>query len=98
MFLHPRADASTRPESPLGWCKYKDVFGKPNEGVRKFRIFNLSVVDVVPTILLGLAIGVYFKMPKSKGIAIAFAASVVFHAVFCVETTLVKMLFNSSKF
>lgn len=95
MFLDQRADASTRAESPLGWCKYKDVFGKPNEGIRKIRIFNLSVVDVVPTILLGLTIAVYFKMPKSKGIAIAFGTSVVFHAVFCVETTLVKMLFGS---
>lgn len=32
-------------------CKYKDILGRPNEGVHSFRIFNIAIVDVLLTIL-----------------------------------------------
>ena len=34
------------------YCKYKDIFGKPNEGIHSFRIFNISVIDTLLTIFL----------------------------------------------
>ena len=38
-------------------CKYKNILGKPNEGIRKkYRLFNISLLDVGATILLALVI------------------------------------------
>ena len=38
-------------------CKYKNIIGKPNEGIRKKdRLFNISLLDVGATILLALVI------------------------------------------
>ena len=34
----------------LEFCKYKDLFGKPGEGVHSYRIFNIAIVDVILTI------------------------------------------------
>ena len=31
-------------------CKYKDVLGKPKQGLHKYRIFNIAIVDVLLTI------------------------------------------------
>ena len=34
------------------FCKHKDIFGKPNEGVHKYKIMNIAIVDVLGTILI----------------------------------------------
>ena len=31
-------------------CKYKDILGKPGQGVHSYRIFNIAIVDVILTI------------------------------------------------
>jgi len=32
-------------------CKYKNVLGKPKEGIHKYRIFNIAIVDTLVTII-----------------------------------------------
>ena len=34
------------------FCKYKDALGKPKEGLHSYRVFNISIIDVLLTILL----------------------------------------------
>ena len=34
------------------FCKYKDSLGKPGEGLHSYRVFNLSVLDILFTFLL----------------------------------------------
>ena len=53
----------------MGLCKYKDIFGKPNEGVHKHRLFNIAIVDMSFTIIAA-AIIAYFITPKTNGIEI----------------------------
>ena len=46
------------------FCKYKDIFGKPKEGVHSYRIMNIAIVDVLATILLAKAIQ-YYIIPET---------------------------------
>ena len=31
-------------------CKYANIFGAPNTGSHKYRIFNIAIIDVIATI------------------------------------------------
>lgn len=76
-------------------CQYKDILGKPNEGLRKsYRVFDISLVDLVPAILLGLLIASIFKISKLNGVLISLILGIIFHRLFCVETTIDKLLFK----
>lgn len=72
----------------MNLCQYKDVLGKPNEGFRKFRVFNISIVDTVLAIVLGLLLSKLFNMTKFNGILLSFLLSLIFHHIFCVDTTI----------
>ena len=77
-------------------CKYADMFGKPNQGLHKFRIFDIAIVDVIATFILAKVLK-RFVFPKIciKKITIwLFLAGIVLHKFFCVNTTVNKLLFN----
>ena len=42
-------------------CPYKNIFGKPNEGVHSYRIFDIAIVDLVSTIVAAYLISMYTK-------------------------------------
>jgi len=77
----------------LNLCQYKDILGKPNEGIRQqLRLFDISIIDVLLTIVLGLLLARIFKLTKFNGILLSFLLSIVFHKIFCVDTTINKLL------
>lgn len=69
----------------MNLCKYKDILGVPGEGVHSFRVFNLAVFDVLGTIALAYVM----KIP----IWFAFLLGIILHRIFCVRTTIDKLLF-----
>ena len=81
-------------------CDYSDIFGKPNEGVHKYRIFDIAIVDLVFTVLA--AIILYYTVNRifNKNISfmvyliILFVTGIILHRVFCVRTTVDKLLFQ----
>ncbi len=78
------------------FCKHKDALGKPGEGVHKYRFMNIAVVDVLLTILLAKAIQ-YYIIPKYDIWFIligCFISGIILHRVFCVKTTIDKLLFG----
>jgi hypothetical protein len=78
-------------------CPYKDLFGKVGEGVHSYRLFNIAIVDVLLTVLLAFLI--YIINPKYGFIpilAFLFILGIVLHRIFCVRTTIDKLLFGSS--
>ena len=81
-------------KNPL--CKYKDMFGKPNEGVHRYRIFNIAVVDVVSTIVVAFLISYFFEYTFWKTLIILFLLGIFFHRIFCVRTTIDKLLFPNN--
>jgi hypothetical protein len=75
-------------------CQYKDIFGKVGEGVHSYRLFNIAVVDVVATIL-GAFVLSYVTHKSFMGMLFAlFITGIALHHLFCVRTTVDKLLFN----
>lgn len=83
----------------FGLCKYKDLFGKPKQGVHSTRIFDLAVMDIISTIVGGFIIGyiirrfVYPWWSIPATIMGLFVAGIILHRAFCVRTTVDKLLF-----
>lgn len=79
----------------MNLCKYKDVFGKVGEGVHSYRILNVAVVDLGFTILFALLIYFYLSQSVSFILILIFLLilGIFFHYIFCVKTTINKLLF-----
>lgn len=77
----------------MNLCKYKDIFGKPNTGLHSIRIFNIAIVDVLLTVLLAYIIANVFHTRFYMTLAILFISGIILHRMFCVKTTIDKLLF-----
>ena len=75
----------------MSLCKYRSIFGEPGTGAHSFRIFNIAVVDVVVTVLAAVLIS---RRHFWKVLIALFVAGIVAHRLFCVRTTVDRMLFK----
>ena len=75
-------------------CKYKDILGKPNQGVHSFRIFNIAIVDVLLTILAAYILSIFTKFNLIYTTLLMFILGIISHRIFCVRTTIDKLLFD----
>ncbi len=80
----------------LNLCKYKDVLGRPKEGVHSWRILDIAVVDVALTLVVAALITWYSQIPLWQTSLVLFTAGIVLHRAFCVRTTVDKLLFKKS--
>ena len=82
----------------MSLCKYKNLFGEPNTGFHSFRIFDLAVFDILATILLGFVIKLLLLRVFNYNIelwivlVILFSLGIILHRLFCVRTTIDKLL------
>ena len=76
-------------------CKYKDIFDKPGCGVHRHRLFNIAIVDVVMTLVMGCIISYTFSYSLLIVTIILFIMGIVLHRMFCVRTTIDKILFSN---
>ena len=76
-----------------GLCKYKNLFGEPNVGLRKYRVFDIAILDVAVTILIVWLISWNFKLPFLLTLVVVFILGIFVHRLFCVRTGLDKKLF-----
>lgn len=78
-------------------CEYKNMLGKVGEGVHSIRIFNIAIVDVLLTIIGAYIIHLFVPGYRfSIILLILFAAGIVLHRIFCVRTTVDKLLFRQA--
>ena len=75
-------------------CKYKELFGKPHEGIHSYRLFDLAVVDILETVVIVFIICRIFNWPYLPMLALAFLTGIIAHRLFCVRTTVDKWLFG----
>ena len=75
-------------------CKYKDALGKPKTGIHSYRIFNIAIADVIMTIIASLIISYFFKFNFWITLVLLFLIGILLHRIFCVKTTIDKMLFS----
>jgi hypothetical protein len=74
-------------------CQYRNFFGEPGTGAHAVRVLDLAVVDVVGTIAIGWGIAKLAGWAPWKTISVAFLLGILFHRLFCVRTTLDRLLF-----
>jgi len=74
-------------------CKYKDILGKVGQGVHSYRFLNIAIVDVLATILLAYGIHKMLNSPFLATLFVVFLLGIFAHRVFCVRTTIDKLLF-----
>ena len=75
--------------------KYKNIFGKVGTGIHSYRIFNIAIADVLLTIIGAYLIHLF--NPKSNFYVILFVLfvlGIILHRIFCVKTTIDKLLFE----
>ena len=78
----------------FGLCRYKNALGRPGKGIHSYRIANIAVVDVALTILMAYIIWVLTKCDFWLILAGCFLLGIVLHRMFCVKTTIDKVLFR----
>lgn len=81
----------------MDFCKYKDIFGEPGQGIHSYRFLNIAIVDVLLTILLGYYIAYYTKTPVWIILILLFIMGILLHRLFCVRTTVDKLLFSEPR-
>jgi len=75
-------------------CKYKDIFEEPGKGPHKYRFMNIAIIDVAFTIISAYIIYRFTLWNFWITLAVAFALGIFFHRLFCVRTTIDKLLFT----
>jgi len=79
-----------------GLCKYKDLIGKPGTGVHSIRFMGVAIVDVIVTLVGALLISYFTKKSFFVVAAILFILGIILHRLFCVRTTIDKLLFSKA--
>ena len=77
----------------MSLCKYKNALGQPNKGIHSYRFMGISIVDVILTIIAAFLISYFFKISFFYTSISLFVLGIVLHRLFCVRTTVDKLLF-----
>ncbi len=78
----------------LTLCPYKNLFGKPNESVHKYRILDIAIVDLVVTIGAAYLISKYYNQDFKIILGLVLLLGIIMHRLFCVKTTVDKLIFR----
>ena len=76
------------------FCQYKDALGIPGQGVHRYRIFNIAIVDVILTIIGALLFSWILGTNFWITLIVLFLLGIFLHKIFCVKTTVDKLLFG----
>jgi hypothetical protein len=85
-------------------CKYSNILGEPGKGAHSYRIFDIAIVDVILTIILSVLLSLLFKYVFNLKLQFyilfmiiticLFILGIILHRLFCVKTTVDKLLFK----
>jgi hypothetical protein len=77
-------------------CPYKNLFGAPGTGAHSYRFMGLAVVDVVLTFAAAGLLAWGLRTPYWLTLLVLFLTGIILHRLFCVQTTLDKLLFSDN--
>jgi len=77
----------------MNLCKYKDALGKPGVGIHSYRIFNIAIADVIMTFIGAFVISYSLNISFVWTSIFLFILVIILHRIFCVKTTIDKLLF-----
>jgi hypothetical protein len=75
-------------------CKYKNALGEPGKGIHSYRLFGVSIMDVIMTIIGAYIISYFTNYNFTYTLIFLFIIGIILHRLFCVKTTIDKLLFN----
>lgn len=78
------------------FCEYSNIFGEPGKGIHSIRLFNIAIVDVIATILVAYPISKIFSINYTITLISLFVCGIILHRLFCVRTTVDKLLFKKN--
>ena len=81
----------------MDFCKYKNILGEPNKGIHSYRFLGLAIADVIMTIVAAFVISYLNKSSFFYTLLFLFALGIILHRLFCVRTTIDKLLFPNVK-
>ena len=76
-----------------GLCKYKDALGKPGKGIHSYRFMGVAIADVIMTLIVAFLFSYYTGYSFLKVSIIFFILGIIAHRLFCVRSTIDKLLF-----
>ena len=76
------------------FCQYKNIFGEIGKGIHSYRLFNIAIVDVILTFIGAIIIAYIFNINVILVFIALMIFSVFIHYLFCVDTTLTKIVLN----
>ena len=89
----------------MDFCNRSELFGKVGQNLHSYRVLDIAVIDVVATIVAGILIvnflpkHILSRLPDGNMglivvIAVLFGLGIASHRVFCVKTTVDKLIFG----
>ena len=78
-------------------CKYKNALGIPKKGIHSTRFLGMALADIIMTIIGGFLISYVFKFNFLYTTISLFILGIILHRLFCVRTTIDKLLFPNVK-
>lgn len=77
-----------------GLCRFRHALGAPRAGFHSVRVLDVAVLDVVGTVLVAVPLARALGARLPVVIAALFLAGIALHRLFCVDTTLDRLLFG----
>jgi hypothetical protein len=79
----------------MSFCEYKNILGIPNTGIHSYRFLGVAIADVIMTIVVAFFISYFFNVSFLITCIVLFALGIVLHRLFCVRSTVDKLLFSN---
>ena len=80
------------------FCHYRNILGQPRGGVHSFRLhigqYDFAIVDILLTFLGAASVSYFTSWPYFYSVLGFFLAGIALHWMFCVQTTLNKILLS----
>lgn len=78
------------------FSKYREIFGRPKEGIHRFRFMGIAIVDFIMTVAGAIFLSWFFNWPLLYCLAAVFFVAILVHRLFGVRTTIDKLLFPAA--
>lgn len=79
------------------FCEYGKQLSVPigevGKGIHSYRLFNIAYIDVIVVALAAFFISYFFKFNVAYTFVAFFLLGIICHRVFCIRTTVDKLLF-----
>jgi hypothetical protein len=77
----------------MSLCDYKNALGEPLKGIHSYRFMGVAIADVLMTIIGAFIISFLIKKSFLLVLIVLFILGIILHRLFCVRTTIDKLLF-----